>query len=293
MHKSSVKEVERYLRTGKHDTLFREWPGEDFLSRTRYGNAALRKALISTVRRRSRRATVPQALLEVDVVAFTRTKVAPMVRGLFAPCEQDVVLDVLGRSVIFLTPATIGTVLEGTPWLSTAWDLANLYLASFGGALLSEDAPRILGLSEALTCYVSAEYFRAEGRLDDFVVHEAAHIFHNCKRRTIGLRETRAREWLLEIDFIKRETFAYACETYSRILEVGRGLPARRMLLSEIEKGPMPPKEQVDPSEYLDILREAVVARNGWTRILERCSPARQARGGEGRAACRPVASTS
>jgi len=41
------------------------------------------------------------------------------------------VLDVLGRSVVFLTPATIGAVLEQMPWLGTAWDLANLYLASF------------------------------------------------------------------------------------------------------------------------------------------------------------------
>lgn len=40
----------------------------------------------------------------------------------------------------------------------------------------------------------------------------------------------------------------------------------------------MPAKEHVDASEYVDILREAVATRNGWKRILERCSPARQAR---------------
>ena len=39
------------------------------------------------------------------------------------------------------------------------------------------------------------------------------------ERRTVGLPETRQREWLLDIDFRKRETFAYACEAYSRILE--------------------------------------------------------------------------
>jgi hypothetical protein len=198
----------------------------------------------------------------MDVVAFTRMKVAPMVRGLFPRSEHETMLDVLGRSVIFLTPATIGTVLKQTRWLRTAWDLANLYLASFGSALLSEDAPQILGLSEEMTCYVSVEYFRAEDRFDDFVVHETAHIFHNCKRRTIGLREIRGHDWLLEIDFVKRETFAYACEAYSRILELGEGPPAQRMLLSDIENGSMPPKEHVS-GEYVDILREAVVARNG------------------------------
>ena len=68
----------------------------------------------------------------MDAVAFTRTKVAPMLRGLFQRCEQETVLDVLGHSVVFLMPATIETVLDKKPWLSTAWDLANHYLASFG-----------------------------------------------------------------------------------------------------------------------------------------------------------------
>ena len=36
----------------------------------------------------------------------------------------------------------------------------------------------------------------------------------------------------------------------------------------------------VEVDEYLDILREAVVARNGWKRILDRCSPPRQSRRG-------------
>jgi hypothetical protein len=36
----------------------------------------------------------------------------------------------------------------------------------------------------------------------------------------IGLPETRTREWLLPIDFRKRETFGYACEAYARIVEV-------------------------------------------------------------------------
>jgi hypothetical protein len=201
-----------------------------------------------------------------------------MVRGLFARSEQEAVLEVLGRSVVFLTPATIDTVLLETPWPSTAWNVANLYLASFSAQGLSEDAPQIVGLSEETTCYVSADYFRAQGRFDDFVVHEAAHIFHNCKRQTIGLRETRTREWLLEISFAKRETFAYACEAYSRILGLGNSPRSRRTLLSEREHGPMPADDRVDASEYVDILREAVAARNGWTRILQRCSPTRRTR---------------
>ena len=110
------------------------------------------------------------------------------------------------------------------------------------------------------------------------MVHEAAHIFHNCKRRTIDLPEDRRHEWLLEIDYVKRETFAYACERYSRILELGDSLRARELLLAEHEQGSMPADDRVDAKEYIDILREAVAARNGWKHILDRCSPPRRVR---------------
>lgn len=273
MQESPQQAIERYLRSGEHDAHFRPWPGDHYLAQARYGSVALRRALILAVRHRTAYAEFPEDLPELDVVAFTRGKVAPMVQGLFPVHEQESVLDVLGRSVVFLTPSTIDKVLEQTTWLSTAWDLANFYLAGVGVELLADDAPNLLGISEATTCYLSAEYFGVPGRFDDFLVHEAAHIFHNCKRRTIGLRETRRREWLLEIEFAKRETFAYACETYSRIHGLGRGLRARQTLLAEYAQGPMPADDRLDVEEYLDILREAVAARNGWKRILARCAP--------------------
>ncbi|MBE2259713.1 MAG: hypothetical protein IAE88_12685, partial [Rhodobacteraceae bacterium] len=109
----------------------------------------------------------------------------------------------------------------------------------------------------------------APGRFEDFVVHEAAHIFPNGKR----------------------ETFAYACEAYSRLHALGHGLREKQRLLAEHGQGSMPPDERVDAVEYVDILREAVAAGNGWKRILQRCSPPRDARGrrqhdaiGQGRA---------
>ena len=278
MQNSPEQEIERYLRTGEYDDISQAWPGDDYLARARNGHNALRRALISAIRRLTPHAARPEALVNMDVVAFTRGKVAPMVRGLFPGSEQELILDVLGRSVVFLTPATIDTVLGQMPWLSTARDLANLYLAGFDTELLAEDAPYLVGLSEGTTCYLSAEYFVSQGRFDDFLVHEVAHIFHNCKRRTIGLRATRTREWLLEIDYTKRETFAYACEAYSRIRELGDGPQARRMLLAEHEQGSPPPDGRVDAREYIDILREAVAARNGWKCILNRCSSPRLAR---------------
>jgi len=203
------EEVQRYVRTGEHDNhSFLGWPGSNLFARAEHAHAALAEALVTEVRKRAPHAVVPEALSGLDVVAFARAKVAPMVRGLFPRGEQQTVLDVLARSLVFLTPDSLEPVLRRSRWLGTAWDLANLYLSSFQAELLSDEAPHILGLSEETSCYVSVEYFTGSGRFADFVVHEAAHVFHNCKRRTIVLPSTPRREWILDIDFAKRETFA-------------------------------------------------------------------------------------
>ena len=98
------------------------------------------------------------------------------------------------------------------------------------------------------------------------------HIFHNTKRETVGLPHTRRREWMLDIDFRKREPFAYACEVYSRILEQSTTPAQRRALLAGYAEDPILGEERVDTAEHLDILTEAVGARNGWKRILSRCA---------------------
>jgi hypothetical protein len=266
--------IQQYLRTGKYDEMFFDWPG-DILERCGQGEKDLADALIAEVRRRTAGRHVPYHLPDLDLPAFTRKKVAPMVRGLFRRSEQETVLAALERSIVFLTPDTIEHVLRDMAWPHTAWNLANTYLGSFSAKLLSPDAPRVVGLSEETTCYVSMEYFAGKHRFADFVVHELAHVFHNCKRGTIGLPETRTREWLLDIEFRKRETFAYACEAHSRVLELGSTAVQRRVLLAELAAGPMPCDEMVSGDEYLDILREAVAARNGWKRLLARCGPAK------------------
>jgi hypothetical protein len=175
---------------------------------------------------------------------------------------------------VFLAPDSIVSVLQEERWLDTVWDLANLYLESFGAELLDPQAPRIVGLAVETKCYVSVEYLPdGNDRFADFIVHEAAHVFHNCKRRTMGLPHTRRREWPLELAFGKRETFAYACEAYSRILALARTTAERKRLLEEHASRPLPGHDSVDHAEYLDILREAVAARNGWKKILARCAP--------------------
>ncbi len=267
--------IQRYLETGDSDLEYFEWPGT-VLERCRSAKSELMGALIAEVRRRSRGMTPPASLPAIDLRELVRAKVEPMVRGLFPARERDAVLSLLTGSVIFVTPDSVEAVLHECGWLRTTWDLANMYLASVGAGLLGEDAPNIVGLSEESRCYVSLEYFATGDRFSDFIVHETAHMFHNNKRRAAGLPETRTREWMLDIEFRSRETFAYACEAYGRILEFAKRPADRRRLLGELEHAPA--DDRVDEHEYRDILEEAVAARNGWKRILARCSPHRRPR---------------
>jgi hypothetical protein len=212
------------------------------------------------------------------------------VRGLFPPAEQEVIFRVLERSVVFLIPDRVEGILLGCTWLHTAWDLANLYLGSLGAELLAEGAPRIVGLSAETTCFVSLEYFTETNPFADFIVHEAAHVFHNCKRLTVGLPETRRREWLLDIDFRKRETFAYGCEAFSRVVELCPKIKDRPAMIEDYAQTFMLGDEHVDHDELVDVLREAARARNGWKHILARCAPRRERRSARSAGSVGPAA---
>jgi hypothetical protein len=280
---SSIQdEIARYLRTGKSDMLGFAWPGESFVARGQNAHQALRNALIAEVLRRTPHSKILKQAVDLNIAALAEEKIASMVQGLFPGEERPVLMDMFSRSIVFLMPASFASEILRTSFASTAWDLANLYLLSCGAELLSKDAPEIVGLSVETTCYISTAYFRSENRFDDFIVHEAAHVLHNCKRETIGLPKIRGREWLLEIEFRKRELFAYACEAYSRILTLGRTRASRKALLAEIEDGWMPPDDRVDANEFLTTLQDAVDARNGWKRIRERCRPPFRGRGKSG-----------
>jgi hypothetical protein len=152
----------------------------------------------------------------------------------------------------------------------SAWDLANLYLHNIGADSLG-DAQAIVGMGIELTSYVSMAYFDQTGPFEDFVVHEAAHVFHNCKRRTIGLPSARRKEWLLSIACRKRELFAYSCEAYSQIHASAKSPAQRKELLEEYRNGQVPYAVEDQEAEHLTILEEAVATRNGWKRILAAC----------------------
>lgn len=270
--------IARYLREGTHEHDHPEWPG-NLWDRAKKGHDDLLDALVKDVRRRAdgrRHAPVPT---DLDLVSWTRRKLKPMVRGFFHAAEHEAVLSLLEKSVVFLTADNIEAVLRGQSWLHSAWDLANLYLSSVDADLLGPSAPSLLGLSEESTCYVSADYFADDARFADYVLHEAAHVFHNCKRSTAGLPETRTREWLLLLEFRKRETFAYSCEAYGWIVEHARSRRERIAMGQEFAKRASRfADERVAPAELASIVSEACEARNGWKVILGRCAAEKRRR---------------
>ena len=230
----------------------------------------LRHALLDELNRRAANRRGRRLPNGFEPSAFVRRKVGPMVTGLFPRREHEAVLAVVDKAFVFLTRRATRQVVLETSYLSTAWTVANIYLASIGAECLGESDWAVVGSCED-RCYVSMDYFGATGSFADYVVHEAAHVFHNTKRERVGLRSTRRREWLVDIEFRKRETFAYACEAYSRILEQAPRPSDRVKLLEEYAEGPMPNDDRVNPDELMAILREAVTKRNGWKAIHRGC----------------------
>jgi len=268
--------IERYLCSGEYEHDYPEWSGQNIFEKAKRGHDDLIRALVGEVKRRSEGKGHPP-VPELDLASWTRRKLTPMVRGFFPEAEREAILRLFENSVVFLTSDNIESVLLGQMWLRSAWDLANLYLSSVGADLLGPDAPSLLGLSQETTCYVSTEYFREREKIEDFVIHEAAHVFHNCKRKTAGLRETRTREWLLELEFRKRETFAYSCEAYGWIVEHADS-KTKRLALGErfAIHGFGGCDEAMDSNEVADIVQQACQTRNGWKVILDRCAPAKR-----------------
>ena len=265
------QEIQRYIATGEHDPLYAAWPGRDLLEQAHAGEDGLRGALIEEVRKRTAGRECPSLPSGFDVSRFVIGRVGPMVRGLFPAREQPVLLDLFTQSLVFVTHDNIEKLLGEIQYLFTAWQIANLYLGSLHLPGLDGQPVELVGLSEATTFYVSMAYFRDGDAFADWVVHEAAHVFHNWKRSRVGLPHTRTREFLLQIAFAKREVFAYACEAYARILERAQSPADRSRLHAEYARKWVPEAEGLDRSELVEVLGEAVDARNGWKRIVRRC----------------------
>ena len=267
------RELAHFLATGESDPLGSGFPGGNTLERVTNYERHLREALLQEVQRRERGRRQQQHIPEIfNSLIWTRRKVQPMISGLIPRVEKEVVLGVAESAIVFLTREAAHQTIRETPFLSSARTIANVYLHSLRAPTLGDEPSQIVRLNLGRECYVSMDYFADGDPFADYATHEVAHIFHNCKRETVGLPCSRSRKWLLEIRFAKRETFAYACEAYGSILEQANGKQHRHSLLAQYACGPTPNDDRVERSELVDILAEAVEARNGWKRILARCS---------------------
>jgi len=273
MQEECKEEIRRFLATGDYDMVHAIWPGRNHLERMHAGDAALRSAVVDALRQRTKGLTLPSMPLGFDAGQFVLGKVRPMVCGLFPAKERQVMLDLFDKSLVFVSRDNIEQLVSETDRLSTARQIANLFLGSLGMPALDDQPAGFVGFSEETTFYVSMAYFKDGDPFADWVVHEAAHVFNNWKRAYVGLPETRTREFLLNIAFAKREVFAYACEAYSRILEQSKGPADRRRLYAAYAKNGVPDDDRISREELVDVVASAVEARNGWKHILAHCSP--------------------
>ena len=229
-------------------------------------------ALSEEVRKREQEhlpATLPPG---IDPLLLARSKAERMAAGFFPAVEREAVQRVMVKSVIFLTADNIHGLIASSRWLRTAWRIANIYLDSIDAEILAKDEEfQPVGLGEETASYVSLRYFSEDDPFADYVVHEMAHLFHNWKRAPMGLKETRHKEFLLNIAFAKREIFAFACEAYSRILELGKSPSQRRRLFERFNRESTMPIGE-NKNELLQIVGASVETRNGWKRILKMCS---------------------
>ena len=269
-------EVERYLRTGEYDSFFVGWPGSNLSDIATRASQRLRSALVAETMRRSK-GFESVSRLPVDLYVWNSEKLKPMVDGLFNPSERATVIRLLSDNVVFVTRANLEKILMAERWLSTAWDVANIFLESVKAPTLSGQPCNIVGLSQETRCYVSMDYFDETDPFADFVVHEAAHVFHNSRRVACGLAASARTDYILDIDYHMRETFAYACEAWSRISSAAHCRVDRKALILQHADRGLPSDDRVNHDEYLDVLFDAARAHNGWQRIAKRCEPRQRA----------------
>lgn len=268
--------IEEYIRTGSSDQAYWAWPGNTLFERAAHAHRDLRQRLAAEVRQRAAGHPAPE-MPSVDTVALTRDKVQPMVHGFFTGRDREVIGALLEKSVVFVTGASIEALLQEVPEDHAAWEIANLYLTSIGAETLGDYGRRretfdVVGFSESTACYVTPAYFAENSPFADFIVHETAHIFHNCRRCMIGLPETRTRKCLLDIHYRKWEEFAYACEAFSCILERAADRRGRLALAAEFARKPPYPAHAVDRECVAAMVMDAVAARNGWKVIHAHCA---------------------
>ncbi len=210
----------------------------------------------------------------------------PVVTALFKSEDQQTVLYHLMKSVVILHRGNIHDEIKQVNLHWEAVEVASVYLSSF---CTDEFRPQlkkvvpclknILGKSSGLKCYISYHYFDDTDTIEEFIVHECAHFFHNIKYKYIGIERRNDEERLVEIAFRNRELFAYSIEFYTRIkflLSVCEDKShiknkLKGQLLAELEDYQIPIHNDNSPDDVRSLVKQALRKRNGWKWLVREC----------------------
>jgi hypothetical protein len=205
-------------------------------------------------------------------------RLSPMVRGLVQRDWQDLALQELTRRTFVLNLPGTQAALEAelsTGFLSTAWQVVWTFFADCG-LKVPDERLDIDGVSAGEYAHVRASALSTDDPYCDVVVHEGAHLLHYLKPARYGLYVRRGQERFVDVEFRKRELFAFACEAYSRVARKGsrkaRILSAERM---EADAKSFPSDEI---AAIAALVGAAAQARNGW-RVIRDGVVARPKRG--------------
>jgi hypothetical protein len=256
--------VERFLATGEHDRDFRAWPGPR-PERRAAGAAALSKVLRRVVDWRARHAPLVQTSTPRDVISQVRSRIAPLITGLFRAERAALLLERLPARVEVLTARSLAQRGAALP-LDSQWLLANLLLDDMGAPPLADDTPQLDGMCADGRAWVLPRAFAPGPPFTDVIVHEIAHLLHTLSPHDLGIG-TSSRP-LLRVAARDRETFAYAVEVWACVSRASDVHASRWESIQRVEQGIAAADARVDRGRLLAVLAAAVQAGDdGWGTI--------------------------
>jgi hypothetical protein len=266
----SVSIIERFLRAADET-----WDGAgsgQFTAARYQNNEAYRRAAKNAMRTLFHilgNLIPPEAQLapRVDPTAI-RARVEPMVRGLVQEDWQEIALrELVARTFVLNFRGAKAAMEVELPScdMESAWRILWALYGDYG--LRPDDIEMACDGLAGDYAHVGWSAYETNDQYSDVVVHETAHLLHYLKPRNFGLHIRRRQERFVDIDFIHRELFAYACEAYSRVVLHG----PRKVRISFAEKMPEGafsfPRGEIKAVAALVI--DAARARNGWRVIRD------------------------
>ena len=270
-HKGFKLKLRKFYKTGEADNNF-DHDYQHYVKVENIYRSLLDYILTSIERRYEEQAD--QVIPGAEYVSQFELKVAdllsPMVKALFKPEHRDTVLHHLLKSVVILHRDNVHCEIRQMGFLGEAVDILAVYVNSFCTGDFKKPVPfleDVIGKNTGLKCFVSYRYFDDFTGIDDYIVHECAHFFHNIKYKYIGIERKNDEERLVEIAFHNRELFAYSIEFYTKIKYlIGQGHDKNQLLslLDDISINE-------DSERAKSLVKQALKKRNGWKWMLKEC----------------------